>query len=279
MSAYADVVSVPSLLRPPTADESGIEELIADQGLAAEAVNWIFEQITGESLVEAVIMPITGDWTRIAANGDAWRSTAEAVEAVSDNITANVDLLQQHWDGAASDAFGQHIRVVWFGGLYAQAGIARLIGEGFDVVSDQSRRLCGEALELLDSLVNKLVSAIAQAWIPFYGWGRAVKMVWDAYQIYQSIMGIIDAVKAVIEAAGELFDAVGRIRSAIEAIPDVRNANDAAAVVQELLGGVGDAADAVDDVNDGIDAAREELATAMPSGAGTAPGGGSSGSW
>lgn len=283
---YADTNPVADHLTAPEVDTAGgIEEMVENQSVQVRVVDWIFEQVTGKSLIETIIMPITGDWTRIAANGEAWRSVGSAVEAVSDNLSANVDELQNHWSGQASDAFGNHIRAVWFGGLYAEAGLAKLIGEGFDAVADMSKRLCQEALDLLERLVNKLLEAISTSWIPVVGWGRAVKLVWDAYQIYEAIMGIIDAIKGIIEAAQQLFDAVGRIRNALEAIPDVRNANDAVAVARELAGGVQDATDAVQSVNDNVQSARDnfnqasETAGSSAGGTGGGSGGGGGGSW
>jgi uncharacterized membrane protein YgcG len=284
---YADTNPVADHLQAPEVDTSGgIEEMVENQSVQVRVVDWIFEQVTGESLVETIIMPLTGDWTRIEANSTAWGSVSSAVEAISDNLSANVDELQQHWSGQAADAFGTHIRAVWFGGLYAEAGIARLIGEGFGKVAEMSKRLCQEALDLLESLVNKLLSAISTSWIPVVGWGRAVKLVWDAYQIYEAIMGIIDAIKGIIEAAQQLFDAIGRIRSALEAIPDVRNANDAVAVARELAGGVQDATDAATAVNDNVQGARDNFNQASETansgastGAGSGSGGGGGGSW
>jgi uncharacterized membrane protein YgcG len=275
---YADVTPVESLLQAPEVDTAGgIEELIADQSFQVQAVDWIFEQVTGRSLVETIIVPITGDWTRIAANGEAWRSAGSAVDAISDNLTANMDELQNHWTGAAAESFGTHIRVVWAGGLAAEAGLARLIGDGFDVVAEQSQRLCQEVLDQLERLVNKLLEAISTSWIPIVGWARAVKLVWDAYRIYEAIMGIIDAIKGLIEAAQALFDAVGRIRSALEAIPDVRNFEDAVAVARELNAGVHDATSAAQDINDGVGSARDDLDAATASVSGTVSGGGGSG--
>jgi methyl-accepting chemotaxis protein len=287
--SYADTNPVADHLQAPEVDTAGgIEEMIADQSLQVRAVDWIFERVTGESLIEKVIMPITGDWTRIAANGEAWRSVGDAVRAISDNLSANVDTLQQHWTGNASDSFGTHIRLVWFGGLQAEAGLATLIGEGFDAVAEMSQRLCQEALDLLERVVNKLIEAAATALIPIVGWGRAVKIVWDAYQIYQAIMGIIEAIRGIIEAAQQLFDAVGRIRNALEAIPDVRNANDAVAVAQELAGGVMDATEAARSVQDNVTSARDDFNQASETansaagggvGGSTGGGGGGGGSW
>jgi hypothetical protein len=284
---YSDTDPVDGHLQPPAVDSSGIEDLIADQSVQVQVVNWIFEQVTGESLVETIITPITGDWTRIAANGEAWRSAGNAVEAISNNLTANVDTLQQFWTGNAAESFGTHIRTVWFGGLFAEAALAKLIAEGFDFVSSICEQLCREAMDLLEKLVNKLLSAISTSWIPFVGWARAVKLVWDAYNIYQDIRAIIDAIRGVIEAAQQLFDAVGRIQNALEMIPDVRNANDAVAVARELNAGVNDAVDAAESVQGNVEDARgtfQESTAGIGAGSsssGTSSGGagGGGGSW
>jgi hypothetical protein len=111
--AYADVDPVSGHLRAPTANAGGIEQMIRNQSIQVQVVDWIFQKITGKSLIQTIITPITGDWSRIAANGEAWRSVGSAVEAISDNLSANVDTLQQHWTGAASESFGNHIRTVW----------------------------------------------------------------------------------------------------------------------------------------------------------------------
>jgi hypothetical protein len=276
--SYNDVDPVDGHLRAPTVDAGGIEAMIRNQSFQVQAVDWIFEQITGRSLIQTIITPITGDWTRIAANGEAWRSVGSAVEAISSNLSANVDILQQHWTGNASDSFGTHIRTVWFGGLYAEAALAKVIGEGFDVVADTSQRLCQEVLDQLERLVNKLIEAIAMLPIPIVGWARAVKIVWDAYQIYQAIMEIIEAIRGIIESAQQLFDTVGRIRNALEMIPDVRNAADAAEVASQLTGGVDAASNAAQAVQDDVSAAREDFDQNAAT-SGSTSGGGGSGSW
>jgi len=287
--SYSDVDPVDGHLRPPDLRSGGLEEMIANQSIQVQAVDWIFERITGRSLIETIITPITGDWTRIAANGDAWRSVGAAVDAISNNLTANVEILRQHWTGGAADSFTNHVNTVWAGALSAESALARLVGDGFEVVADASRQLCQEALDLLQRLVDKLLEAIAMLPIPFVGWARAIKIVWDAYQIYQSIMGIIETIRGVIEAAQRLLDAVGRIRSALEMIPDVRDAGDALALARQLTGGVDDAVAAADSVQYQLDAAGEgfnqaagttsgSTVSAGTTSAGTVSGG-SSGSW
>jgi uncharacterized protein YukE len=267
--AYADVDPIGGHLQSPALDLAGdIVQIIASQSPQVAAVDWIFEKVTGISLIETVVTPISGDWARIAANGQAWRSVGSALEAISNNLSANVDTLQQHWSGAASDSFGSHIRTVWSGALKAEAGLATLIGEGFEVVAEVSRQLGQETVDLLEKLVNKLIEAIAMLPIPYVGWARAVQLVWEGFQIFQQIMGIIQAIKGVIDTAQQLFDAVGQIRNALEMIPDVRNVGDALSVASALTGGMSAAASAAQRVQDNVDAGRATLdrSSNVPSG-------------
>lgn len=261
--AYADTTAVGGLLRTPTANAGGLEQLIAGSSVQVQVVDWIFKQVTGRSLIQTIIEPITGDWSRIAANGEAWRSAGQAMLAVSENLSANLPELRSHWSGAASDTFGTHIEQVWQDALQAQSELAELVGRGFDTVAEEGRKLCQQALQELEKLVNKLIEAIAVIWVPFAGWARAVQMVWDAFQLFQAIMEIIQAVRGIIEAAQNLFDAVSQIKSALEAIPDVRNLDDALAVADRLAAGVENATRAVEDIESNVDRAQDGLDAAQ----------------
>ncbi len=260
MPGYADTTAVGSYLAAPE-DNSGatFADKIAEQGPQVQVVNWIWEQVTGQNLVEALIAPITGDWARISANGQAWRNVGEAVEQISGNLSDNVGKLDPYWDGEAAQAFRRHIEVAWFAGLYAEGAVAKTIAKGFGFVADQSERLCQEALDLITKLVNKLVSAAATFAIPVVGQARAIKLVWDAYQIYQAIMGIYEAIRATIEAMQKLVESLGDIRSALESIKDVRNLSDLAELGQELKANTSAVEGHAQSVQDNTTAAREHL--------------------
>src|SRR5262249_54443044 len=121
MPGYADTQSVESVLVVPECDSgTTFADKIVAQGPQVRVVNWIWERVTGEDLVKALISPITGDWARIAANGRAWNNVGNALEQISVNLSDNVERLGPYWDGEAADAFRQHIEVAWFGGLYAE---------------------------------------------------------------------------------------------------------------------------------------------------------------
>lgn len=260
MPGYADTKAVGSYLSAPDADSgSTFADKIAKQGPQVQVVNWIWEQVTGQNLVQALIAPITGDWARIGANGQAWRNVGEAVEQISGNLSDNVGKLDPYWNGEAAQAFRNHIEVAWFAGLYAEGAVAKTIGKGFDFVAGQSERLCQEALDLITKLVNKLVSAVATFAIPVVGQARAIKIVWDAYQIYQAIMGIYEAIRATIEAMRELVASLGDIKAALESIKDVRNLSNLAEVGQELHEKSSDARGHAQSVQDGRTAVRDHV--------------------
>ncbi len=262
ISAYADTKTVGSHLRAPDVNPGGtFADKIAKQGPQVHVVNWIWEQVTGESLLETLITPITGDWARIAANGAAWTNVGDAVEQISGNLSDNVGKLGPHWDGAAAQAFRRHIEVAWFAGLYAQGAVAKTIGQGFRFVANQSERLCQEALDLITKLVNKLASAVATLAVPVVGQARAIKIVWDAYQIHQAIMGIYEAIRATVKAMSELLQALGDISSALESIKDVRNLSHLAELGQQLHKEASAAQDQARSVPDNITAAQDHLDT------------------
>jgi len=267
--AYADRTPVAGLLRSPTANAGGLEQMISGASIQVQVVDWIFKQVTGRSLIQTIIEPITGDWSRIAANGEAWRSAGQAMLAVSENLSANLPQLREQWSGAASDSFGTHIEQVWQDALRAQSELAELVGRGFDTVAEEGRKLCQQAIQELEKLVDKLIQAIAVIWVPFAGWARAVQMVWDAFQLFQAIMEIIQAVRGIIEAAQNLFDAVSQIKSALEAIPDVRNLDDAIEIANRISAGVAGATRAVEAIERNVDRAQDGLEAAQTASGGS----------
>lgn len=257
--AYTDTTPVSTLLRTPTANSGGIESMVSNAAPQVQIVDWIFRMVTGKSLVQTIVEPIAGDWSRIAANGEAWRNASQGIVAIAENLSSNVPELQSNWGGAASDSFANHITTVWDGALKAQAELTELIGKGLDTVAEEGKKLVDQLMGELEKLINKLIQAIATIWVPFAGWARAVQMVWEAFQLFQAIMEIIQAVKGIIEAAQALFEAVGQIKSAIESIPDVRSVEDALAVVQRINSGIQGASTAVDNISRNIDRASDGI--------------------
>lgn len=221
-------------------DADNIADMVADAGFEVGAVNWVFEQVTGESLIEKCIMPITGDFNKIGHDGDAWRKVSDAMGEFADTMRDNDHILSQHWAGAGATAHTVYVDVGWKAGLIVEGKIAETIGKGFDKIADVSKKLCKEALKLLKKLVDKCIEAAAEIWVPLAGWAAAAEKVWAAYQIYRMVLDIIEQVKDIIAAVQQIFADCKAIGSQLAKIKDIRSVSDAIDVGANIADSAGD---------------------------------------
>ncbi|MDQ3576707.1 MAG: hypothetical protein M3443_03710 [Actinomycetota bacterium] len=244
--SFADVANPSTSLNNSETLDGGpkVEEAIAEAGGQVQVVNWIWERVTGENLVESIITPITGDFEKIAITGKQWENISEALQDVRDNLDNGLGELDPHWDGEAAGKFSLLIQTVWTVGIEADAQAAKLVGTAFAKVAEASKNACELALKLIKKLVNKLLEAIALIPIPVVGWARAVKMVIDAIEIYNAVTQIIRGVQSIIEGCRSVVQGVKDLGSALAKIKDVRDLNDAINVGNDV-------SDANGKINDG----------------------------
>ncbi|XVV03675.1 WXG100 family type VII secretion target [Actinosynnema sp. CA-248983] len=234
MTAYADVEDPSVALNAAAEDRPGrqsTKELIEKAGWKIQGVNWIYEKVTGENLLDALIKPLLGDFEKIDENANAWDRTAKALDSVRHNVDAGVDQLNPHWNGDAAQAFEARMKTMWALAIEADSQIARIIGNKFRSTANTCRKACGLALTLLDMLISKLLEAAMTAWIPVVGWGRAVWMVYDAIQIVDAIRKIILSIQTLIEGVQGMIDGIVAMGTALSKLKDVRDVNDLLDVV------------------------------------------------
>ncbi|MBB5806584.1 uncharacterized protein YukE [Saccharothrix ecbatanensis] len=234
MTAYADVEDPSVALSAGAEDRPGrqsTKELIEKAGWKIQGVNWIYEKVTGENLLDALIKPLLGDFEKIDENANSWDRVAKALDSVRHNVDAGAEQLASHWDGDAAKAFETRMGTMWVIAIEADSQIARIIGNQFRSTASTCRTACGLALTLLDMLVGKLMEAAMTAWIPVVGWGRAVWMVYDAIQIVDAIRKIIIAIETLIEGVQGMIDGVVAMGTALSKLKDVRDVGDLLDVV------------------------------------------------
>ncbi|MCP2332281.1 hypothetical protein [Actinoalloteichus caeruleus] len=262
--SYQDASALAALSSPPEPVDPGesIEQMVRDAGWRVYGVDWAFQQVTGQSIVEGVIMPITGDFGKIATNGEAWNKVADGVSELRQALNDNVEVVRQEWDGEAAVSHETFIKVVWGGGLLVEQGVAKLIGMAFTQTAEGSKALAKQALRLLDWLVQKLIDAIAKIWIPAYGWVKAAQLIWDAYQLYQKIIAIVDSIQAIIESAQAIFESVQTIGSKLAEIKDVRSVSDAVDLLTDISDEVRDISGEVGNIRDNAASIRDNASSA-----------------
>jgi RHS repeat-associated protein len=294
--AYSDVVDPVAMLNRAPEGHTGpqVADAIANAGFEVQAVNWVWQKIVGESLVDSIIKPITGDFDKIAEQAGQWKNVSAALQAVRNNLNVGLGELQGGWTGEAADKFRNLIGQTWTLGIEADAQAANLIGFALNKVAQGSRRACDQILHLIKMLVDKLIEAAAMLPIPVVGWGRAVKLVYDGIQIYNAIMQLIEGIRAIIQGAQQVIDGIQQVGTALSKIKDIHNLNDALNVANEAgqgivttaqgarqvqygatqaAGAAGDLARSTASAHDNATGLRDErAAAAAPSGVTTGPG-------
>ncbi len=233
-TAYADVEDPSAALDKAPEDRPGrqsTKELIEKAGWKIQGVNWIYEKVTGENLVESLINPLLGDFEKIDANAKAWDNVSKALDSVRHNVDAGVDQLNPNWNGSAAQAFERRMGTMWAVAIEADSQVARIIGDRFKSTANTCRTLTGLALSLLDYLCGKLMEAVILAPIPVVGWGKAVWVVYDCIQIVDRIRKIIIAVQTLIEGVQGMIEGIKAMGTALMKLKDVRDVNDLLDVV------------------------------------------------
>jgi hypothetical protein len=239
-TAYADVENPSAALSAAAEDRPGrqtTKELIEKAGWKIQGVNWIYEKVTGENLVESLINPLLGDFEKIDANANAWDQVAKALDSVRHNVGEGVNQLNPHWNGTAAQGFERRMDTMWVIAIEADSQVARIIGNKFQSMASTCRTACGLALTLLDMLVTKLMEAVILAPIPVVGWGKAVWVVYDCIQIVDRIRKIILSIQQIIEGVKGMVDGIKAMGTALMKLKDVRDVNDALDVVDGVQDG------------------------------------------
>ncbi|MBB3663656.1 RHS repeat-associated protein [Prauserella sediminis] len=235
-----------------------IEDAIANAGIQVQAVNWVWEQVVGESLVETLITPITGDFEQIARGAAQWNNVRDALQAVRNNLNGGLEPLQSAWQGGAAESFSSEVSFQWTIGLEADAQAAKLIGMALAKVADGSKAACDKALGLIETIVNKLIEAAAMLPIPVVGWGRAVKIVVDVIQIVNAVLDLIDGITQLITSSIEVIQGIVATGTALSKLGSADNLNDVIGVANETGKGIAQ----VQSGREGISDAKTSIASA-----------------
>ncbi|GAA0523359.1 hypothetical protein GCM10011581_39270 [Saccharopolyspora subtropica] len=236
MSGYADTKDPVAELNAAAADRPGrqsTKELIEAAGWKLQGVNWVYEKVTGENLVDTLIKPLLGDFEKIDQNAAAWNNIAKALDAVRNNLNAGLGQLEPHWEGEAAQNFEKHISVVWTVAIEADSQIAMLISNKFQSTADSCRMLCGIALSLLDLLISELMKLAIKAALGPAGWATVVLEIVKVIDIVDMIRKIIIQVGVIIEGVRSMIDGVVAMGTALMKIKDVNSVNDAMNVLDE----------------------------------------------
>jgi uncharacterized protein YukE len=225
----------------PLHEVSGIEtnhestkQAVEQAGVEVQVVNWVYEQVTGQNLVESLITPISGDFTKISENAEAWKKVGESLRAVRANLNRGVSELRETWHGDAATAFEDLMVATWTTALEADAAAARLVGSAFEKVSEVSQQMCAKVLQIIKRIVDDLIEVAVTGWIPAAGWANAVRKVLGLIQWVDMALQILKAAEELYNQVVELAESVRAAGSKLRDIKDVHSLGDAVNYAFEL---------------------------------------------
>lgn len=261
MADFADVEDPAGKLKtdPAEDDAATLKQAIQDASWQLQAVNWIYEQVTGQNLVDQLISPITGDFSKIEKNAQAWGEVGAALSSVRKNLNAGVSDLRESWDGAGAMAFETMMVGTWTVALEADAKIAELVGSAFQKAADSSRMLCDKVLELLTKLINRLIQAACTAWIPVGGWANAVRLVIRCLDIVFMILDMIQALYEMYQGIVQMVNGVKATGTALMKIPEIDGMGDVVNVSMEVGAGVSTTVEGATQARAGATGARRSV--------------------
>jgi hypothetical protein len=238
----SDGSEIAKVLQPPEpGDGSDVQQLVQDAGIEVMAVDWVFQHIAGKSLVDVVIKPITGDFSKMRQNGDAWETIGDAMKQFSATMSGNAGIVtQSDWKGPSALAHKAYVDVGWKAGLLVEGQVAKLIAKGFFAVADGSEKLAAQALKLLKKLIDKLIEIAAKACVPVVGWAAEATTIIDALDIANQIFSIIEMIKDIVAKVQSMWQSIQDIGSQLAKIKDIQSAGDLVDIGKNIKGDVTD---------------------------------------
>lgn len=157
-------------------EPSDVNDILKDKGrFAGDAVDWVvstFGDLLGfgdQGLYDRLVLPISGDFNRIKANGKAWGDVCVMLALVQQNMRQNAtSLVTSDWSGNAAKVFFGHIDIVLIGGLYVAEKCCSWMLKGFEKLADLSIKIARKCVAILDDIMNRIMKLAAKG-IPIIG--------------------------------------------------------------------------------------------------------------
>lgn len=250
---YSDTVPIEGFTA--TVGTTPLAEKLKKDRFVLDEIDWFWRNFMsddGKGLYGNLVEPITGDFNRIAENGEAWRHVSTQFQSLSKNLTDNTaTLLTEHWTrGEASGAFHNYIEINWVGALFIAEQLSEYMGKGFDKISEWSIKLAEKAVELLSRVLQRILE-LSQKFVPVLGQAAGVfEWVMSGFKDFpywsdvEDIIGIVQQIYSIHSKIEELagtitgyLSACQSMLDAVSTIPEINSTQDVVQITKTMQGG------------------------------------------
>ncbi|MEU9113288.1 hypothetical protein AB0D04_16275 [Streptomyces sp. NPDC048483] len=218
-----------SLKEPVNAEEAtakNIHHQLRLLGLKSElkTADKVFKFFTGQSLVELLLKPLTGDYGRLMSLHEAYDTMGEAAYTVAGTLRKGSWALGSEWKGDTGTAFDSYL-FRWTMGIGGVGDAAKTVAKAYKVGYDIVIVLVHQALRKLNELIEEEIEALAKEGAEMLAGDAAIEAVglgpedpladigvgiYSAYKLYKmykiiskiiTAINIIEGIYKAIEAA------------------------------------------------------------------------------
>lgn len=179
----------------------------------ADAISWFWQNfVAGKSLYQDLVEPVSGDFNRIKANGDAWTHTGTMLFNLGSNMELNARKLTEHWAGPAAQDFQSSVVMQWLPAMLAAQQVCNLIGKGFVAIAQASIAAAKQVVKIITriaDLIQKLAMRVLKGTTPLGAAVNVIGMAWDAAQHGEfPCMAEVRAILALVAQVKSLFASI-----------------------------------------------------------------------
>lgn len=237
----------------PKGEPTDLAHELRDGFPLTDAIDWFWRNFVSEDgtgFRDRLIMPIVGDYNKIAENGEAWRHVEKQIGNFSANLTDNLNvLLDQHWEGKSATHLHDLVESVWEPALMLAETTAQFVAVGFEKLKDGIVMVAKAAARAIDAIVRAIASLAKKAtpwgavvgvieWIvsgfeDFPYWSdvnRIREAIAKIDTMYQQVRDIVDLFKKYLGAADGFIEAAKRI-------PEVNSSSDLFYIAKKITTG------------------------------------------
>jgi uncharacterized protein YukE len=194
----------------------------------------LFRYFTGQSLVELIFHPITGNYGRLKFLQEAYDQLGDGIYTVTGTIRKGSVRLGGEWQGDAATGFDS-LLFRWSMGSGGLGDAAKVVShvyrDGYDAVCVLVQAALQAITRLINNELKQLVETVAgDAAIEAIGGGPEdpiadiVAAVWTLYKIYRIVSAVIAAVQAIIKIYHDITKAVQKIQDDVQKVVSFFNA-------------------------------------------------------
>ncbi|OKI36895.1 hypothetical protein A6A25_20590 [Saccharothrix sp. CB00851] len=207
IGGYEDQVAVDGVLIAPRSHDDRMNRQIEQIGGTLGTIDDIWRWCFGESLLDQVFTPISGDWGRLRSIADGWDNLGTAAKGVEDNLTAFKVRLGQTWQGPAAARFDSYLNQ-WRNALSNERVMTADLAAFVRDIAENAEAAFVMIATTLNLVVDIVLTARKISAVPGYNQLKAITKLKEAASAAEKIFEVLKALFDLVESFTAYVDAL-----------------------------------------------------------------------